>query len=159
MSATRAIPSSRLGGPPRISGLRRLRPRTPALRIPLALGLASRRDKLDVLHVQYIAPPAHKGRLVATIHDLGFLRVPQTFSRLFVLRSRVLVRATARRAARIITGSALARADLAATYGLDADRIACIPHGVAPEYFGPATRPKPRASWRPTASAVRSSCP
>ncbi|MCX6559672.1 MAG: glycosyltransferase family 1 protein [Candidatus Aminicenantes bacterium] len=117
--------------------LRRLRPRASFLRIPLALALASRRDRLDVLHVQYIAPPCHRGRLVATIHDLGFLRVPDTFPKPFVWRSRILVRATARRATRIITGSAHARDDIAATYRLDPARVAFIPHGVAPEFFTP----------------------
>lgn len=117
--------------------LRRLRLKAPVLRIPVGLALASRRDKLDVLHVQFIGPPLHRGKLVATIHDLGFLHVPRTFPRLFVWRSRILIRRTARRAARIITGSALSRDDLVTTYGLAAARIALIPYGVAPGYFAP----------------------
>ena len=108
--------------PGRRAVIRELKPRTPLLRIPVSLALASRRDALDVLHVQYIGPPVHRGRLVATIHDLGFLRVPATFSRTFVTRSKVLVRRTARRAARVITGSAFSRDDLIAEYGLDPGR-------------------------------------
>ena len=117
--------------------IRRLRPKAPLLRIPISLALASRRDRLDVLHVQFIAPPVHRGELVATIHDLGFLHLPRTFPRLFVWRSRILIRRTARRAARIITGSSLSRDDLMNAYGLREDRIALIPYGVAPGYSAP----------------------
>jgi len=118
--------------------LRELRPRTPLLRIPVSLALAASRDALDVLHVQYIAPPVHRGRLVATIHDLGFLRVPSTFSRSFVKRSRVLVRRTAKRADRVITGSAFSREDLIAEYGLDPKKVSVIPYGIGPEFLAAA---------------------
>jgi hypothetical protein len=40
---------------PRVA-VRRVRPRTPLLRIPIALAAASLRDRLDVLHVQYVGP-------------------------------------------------------------------------------------------------------
>jgi len=52
--------------------IRRLRPKAPILRIPISLALASRRDRLDVLHVQYIAPPVHRGEIVATIMTWRF---------------------------------------------------------------------------------------
>jgi glycosyltransferase involved in cell wall biosynthesis len=84
---------------------------------------------------------------VATIHDLGFLRVPATFSRFFVLRSTVLVRRTARRADRVITGSAFSREDLIAEYGLDPRKISVIPYGIDPEFFA--------AEEIPTAEADR----
>jgi glycosyltransferase involved in cell wall biosynthesis len=115
--------------------LRELKPKTPLLRIPFALGRATYRDRLDVLHVQYIAPPVHRGRLVATVHDLGFLRVPRTFSRAFVRRSTVLVRRTARRADRVVTGSAFSRNDLVTEYGLDPGKVAVVPYGVGHEFF------------------------
>ncbi|HEX2695809.1 MAG TPA: glycosyltransferase family 1 protein [Acidobacteriota bacterium] len=108
--------------------------RNPLVRIPFALARAARRDALDVLHVQYIAPPVHRGRLVATIHDLGFLSVPRTFSRAFVLRSRLLVRRTARRADTIITGSAYARDHIARAYGLNPAKIEVVHYGVEESY-------------------------
>jgi len=117
--------------------IRRLRPKAPILRIPISLALASRRDRLDVLHVQYIAPPVHRGEIVATIHDLAFLHLPQTFPRLFVWRSRILIRWTGRRAARIITGSRLSRDDMMNSYGFRINRIALIPYGVPSGYFAP----------------------
>jgi len=127
-----------LAGRPNVF-VRELRPRTSALRIPLSLAWASRRDALDILHVQYIGPPFHRGRLVATIHDLGFLRVPRTFSRGFVRRSTVLIRRTARRADRVVTGSAFSRRDLILEYGLDPRAVALVPYGVGPEFSAPGT--------------------
>jgi len=111
--------------------------RSAFLRIPLLLAAASVRDRLDILHVQYIAPPFHRGRLVATIHDLGFLRVPGTFSKFFVGRSRLLVKRTARRAGRIIVGSECSRRDIGRTYGLPEERITVVPYAVDPAFFLP----------------------
>lgn len=122
-----------LPGDPRFR-IRAVGARSPLVRIPFALARATRRDALDVLHVQYIAPPVHRGRLVATIHDLGFLSVPRAFSRAFVLRSRLLVRRTARRADTIITGSAHARDHIARAYGLNPAKIEVVPYGVEESY-------------------------
>ena len=104
------------------------------IRIPVFLARATVRDKLDVLHVQYIAPPFHRGKLVATIHDLAFLHVPETFSKFFVRRSKVFVRRTARKAARVITGSRYSHDDIVGAYGLDPRKIEIIPYGVSPEF-------------------------
>jgi glycosyltransferase involved in cell wall biosynthesis len=121
----------------------RLRPlpvESPLARIPFFLGWASLRDRLDVLHVQFIAPPWHGGRLVATVHDLAFLRVPETFSRFFVFRSRVLVQRTARRADRIITGSRFSQHELAGEYGLPLEKISVIPYGISSRFGEPRDR-------------------
>ncbi len=104
------------------------------IRIPLFLGRATERDALDILHVQFIAPPRHKGKLVATIHDLGFLHLPGTFSKFFVFRSRLFIRRTARRAARVITGSQFSKTDIATRYSLPPHKIAVIPCGVSPRF-------------------------
>lgn len=103
----------------------------PFLRIPVFLARATFRDALDILHVQYIAPPRHRGGLVATIHDMAFVRVPRTFSRFEALRSRLLVPATARRARRIITGSESSKTDIAAGCGVDPGKVDVIPYGVS----------------------------
>jgi glycosyltransferase involved in cell wall biosynthesis len=117
--------------------IRELAARNPAVRIPFLLPLATVRDRLDVLHVQFIAPPFHRGALVATIHDLGFLHVSKTFSRFFVWRSKILVKRTARKAARVITGSRHSRDDIVRTYGLDPGRVDIVPCGVAKDFFEP----------------------
>jgi len=111
--------------------------RNPLVRIPLLLARESRRDALDVLHVQFVAPPVHRGKLVATIHDLGFLDLPRTFSRFFVLRSRILVRRTARRADRIITGSSYSRDHIVRAYGIRPEKIAVVPYGISERIGAP----------------------
>jgi len=108
-----------------------LRIKGPLLRIPVFLAAATYRDPIDVLHVQYIAPPRHRGKLVVTIHDLAFLHVPRTFSRLEALRSRLLVPGTARAAERIITGSESSKRDIAANCGVEPSKVEVIPYGVS----------------------------
>ena len=108
--------------------------KNPMVRIPFDLARASRRDKIDILHVQYIAPFRHHGKLIATIHDLGFLHRPQFFSKFFVFRSKWLVRMSARRAARIITGSEYSRNDIVQSYGLDDGCVVVVPYGVSPAF-------------------------
>lgn len=112
--------------------VRRLRPRHPIARIPLALAVASYRDRLDVLHVQYVGPPCHHGALVVTIHDLAFLRVPQSFPPLQALRLRWQVPANARRAAAVITASEYSKRDLHDAYGIPERNIAVIPLATDP---------------------------
>lgn len=121
-----------LRAPPHVT-VRRLWPRHPLARIPLALAAASYRDRLDVLHVQYVGPPRHRGRLVVTIHDLAFLRVPRSFPRLQALRLAWQVPFNARRAAAVITPSQYSRRDLQDAYGIPEGRIAVIPDAVDPD--------------------------
>ena len=108
--------------------------KNPMIRIPLSLAVETHKDNLDILHVQYISPPYHKGKLVATIHDLGFLHVPETFSRFEVVRSKILVRMTAKRSSKIITGSHFSKNDIVKTYNIPPNNIEVIPLGVSPAF-------------------------
>jgi glycosyltransferase involved in cell wall biosynthesis len=104
------------------------------LRIPLALAAASYRDGLDVLHVQYVGPPRHRGARVVTLHDLTFLRFPESFPASQRWRLRWLTPANARRAAVVIAGSEHAKRDIHATYGIPPERIAVIHHAPDPRF-------------------------
>jgi len=110
------------------------------VRIPFLLARATVKDDLDILHVQYIAPPFHRGKLVATIHDLGFLHYPGFFSRFEVLRSRILIRMTAERSDAIITGSEFSKQDIVTSYGIPPGKIEVVTYGVSP-CFAPASDP------------------
>jgi len=69
----------------------------------------TRRDRLDLLHVPVnIAPLSHHGALVATIHDLTFMRFPDTFKPERRFYQTQLARATARRADKSSQGLAIA---------------------------------------------------
>jgi len=109
-------------------------PHTPLVRIPLTLSRELRRNPVDVLHVQYTAPPFLPCPLVSTIHDLAFEHLPETFKRRSWMQLRLTVRATARRAAEIITVSEYSRDDIITTYGIAAERITVTPEAASPHF-------------------------
>lgn len=118
--------------------IRRTLPHTPLVRIPLTLSAELRRNPVDVLHVQYTAPPFAPCAIVATIHDLAFEHLPETFNRRSWMQLRLTVRKTARRAAHIITVSEYSRQDVIKTYGIEPERIS-VTHEAAPPGFTPVT--------------------
>ena len=73
------------------------------------------------------------------VHDAAPLRHPGWYSRTYVAWQRLVLPAIARRARRLVTVSAFARAELAELLGVDA---AVIPGGVG-ERFAPAADPEP----------------
>src|SRR3712207_2438419 len=114
--------------------VRKTLPHTPLVRIPLTLSAELRRRPVDLLHVQYTAPPLAPCPVVATIHDLSFEHIPETFKLRSRVQLRLTVRATARRAAHVIAPSEYTRRDLVETYGLDEGRVSAIPLAVAPRF-------------------------
>ncbi len=124
-------------------------PHTPLIRIPLSLSKELRQHPVDVLHVQFTAPPFAPCRVVCTIHDLAFEHLPETFKRRSWMQLRVTVRQTAKKAARIITLSEYSRQDIAETYGIPAEQIT-VTHGAAPAHFEPVTSEKELRSVRQT---------
>jgi glycosyltransferase involved in cell wall biosynthesis len=114
--------------------VKRTSPHTPLVRIPVTLSRELRRNPVDVLHVQYTAPPFLPCPLVVTIHDLAFEHLPETFKRRSWMQMRLTVRATARRAAEIITLSDYSRSDIAKTYGIPPERITVTPAAASPRF-------------------------
>lgn len=104
----------------------------------VALPIALRREKPDLLHVQYTTPlpglcPCP---VVTTVHDISFRLFPQWFPR----RDRILLNLTVpvsmRRAQRVITDSESSRRDLLRVYPLPAEKVVGIPLGL-PAGFEP----------------------
>jgi glycosyltransferase involved in cell wall biosynthesis len=116
-------------GRPNVS-LRPLRARHALARIP-SLGLKTRADRVDVLHVQYVAPPVHGGRLVVSVHDLSFIRTPRFFPASQRLYLGTLVPPSLRRADAIITISEYSRRDIQAWYPGAAAKIHVTPLAAA----------------------------
>jgi len=110
-------------------------PHTPLIRIPLTLATELRKRPVDVLHVQFTAPPFSPCPVVVSVHDLSFEHLPQTFNRRSRTQLRLTVRHSVRRAARILTLSEHTRRDMIETYGTSPERITAIPLA-APSYFG-----------------------
>ncbi|HEY6660002.1 MAG TPA: glycosyltransferase family 1 protein [Pyrinomonadaceae bacterium] len=111
-------------------------PHTPLIRIPLTLSAELRKHPVDVLHVQFTAPPFCPCPVVVSIHDLSFEHLPQTFNRRSRTQLRLTVRHSARRATRILSLSEHTRRDIIETYGIEEERIKAIPLA-APKHFAP----------------------
>lgn len=110
---------------------------------------AVRRDRVDVFHGTNFRLRAC-GRLgsVVTIHDLSAERLPGVAGRRFGQRlASAKTRVTAQRADRVIVHSRSGATDVAACFGVSAERIAVVPLGVGPEFYpeSPATRDAVRA--------------
>jgi glycosyltransferase involved in cell wall biosynthesis len=116
--------------------VRQTLPHTPLVRIPLTLSAELRRHPVDVLHVQFTAPPFAPCPVVTTIHDLSFEHLPETFKRRSRAQLRLTVRRTARKAALILTLSEFSRQDIIETYAVDPERVLVTP-AAAPTHFKP----------------------
>lgn len=109
-------------------------PHTPFVRIPVTLVRELRRRPVDLLHVQYTAPPFMPCPVVATIHDLSFEHLPATFKRRSWMQLRLTVRRTAREAAHLIVPSEYTRRDICETYSIAPARVSVVPLAAASCY-------------------------
>lgn len=107
---------------------------TPLVRVPLYLAYELRRRPVDLLHVQFTAPPFCPVPVIASIHDLSFEHLPETFTRRGAWQLQLTVRRTAQRAARVVTISEYSRQDLIQTYRLPPEKVALTPLAPAPLY-------------------------
>ncbi len=114
--------------------IRSLPPPTPLVRVPVALAVELRLRPVDLLHVQFTAPPFCRVPVVATIHDLAFEHLPETFTRRGSLQLKLTVRRTAKKAARIATVSEYSRQDLLRTYKLPPEKVVVTHNGVEPHF-------------------------
>src|SRR5262245_21224918 len=121
---------------------------TPIIRVPVYLAYELRRRPVDLLHVQFTAPPFCPAPVVATIHDLAFEHLPETFTRRGSFQLRLTVRRTAHRASRIATVSEYSRQDLLKTYKLRPDKVVVTYNGVEPHFT-------PRSSSKEEAEEIR----
>ena len=112
--------------------VRRLRTTWPQLRIPLELPVQARLDGVDLLHVQYVAPPVAGVPVVTAIHDVSFEDEPDLIPALRRLRLQATVRLAVRTSAVVVTPSHFSRARLLHHYGLDPERVIVTPNGVLP---------------------------
>ncbi|MGE0129585.1 MAG: glycosyltransferase family 4 protein [Blastocatellales bacterium] len=110
--------------------VRLLPPPTPLVRVPVFLAYELFRRPVDVLHVQYTAPPFCRVPVVATIHDLAFERMPETFTRRGSFQLKLTVRRTAKKAARIATVSEYSRQDLLGIYKLPPEKVVVTYNGI-----------------------------
>ena len=106
-------------------------------RIAVQLPLVQKRYELDYLHVQYILPLFLYSKGVVALHDILFESYPEFFSKLFVLRSKCLIRWSARRASTIFTISTFSKDEIINRYGIPKDKINLVYCGVDTSRFYP----------------------
>jgi glycosyltransferase involved in cell wall biosynthesis len=98
------------------------------------LGWLSRHSELgrvDLIHAPSVAvPPKAEARLVVNVHDVAPLIFPETFTPRGRWFHRLGIRAAARRADLIITGSHAAAAEIVERTDIRAGRIRVVPNGV-----------------------------
>ena len=91
--------------------------------------------RLDVFHgTNFVLPPLRRAGGVVTVHDLSYLRFPETVSAAS-LRYRELVPRGLRRAAVVLTPSEAVAAEVRDEYGLGDDRVVATPLGVDEAWF------------------------
>ena len=105
-----------------------------------AMTLLARQAHADVVHAIYFLPPATGRPTVLTVHDISFELFPEFFSRRALLRDRLLIRASARAASKVVTVSEASRRDLIELYGLPDAQVVAIPNGVSPRFQPNTTR-------------------
>src|ERR1700687_5265417 len=106
----------------------------PFMRLGLDLAMQVRRDRPDLLHVQYTAPLACPVPVVVSVHDVSFLEHPEYFTRDRAWQLQWSVRRTVRRAAKILNGSEFSRGSILQAYGeLGEGKVVVVPNAAASE--------------------------
>lgn len=123
--------------------VRLLRPAHPLVRIPFVLPYRVARDGVDVLLVQYTAPPVMGRPVVTVVHDVAFAVYPQFFNPLERMWMRRTIPFTMRRAAKVVTVSNFSRDEIVRVFGLPEDRIVVAHNGVDSAFSDPTPRPSP----------------
>jgi glycosyltransferase involved in cell wall biosynthesis len=106
-----------------------------------------RRLRPALAHFLHVVPPLYRGPAVLTVQDLSYERDPGLMPARDRLFFRTLVRPSARRAARVLTGSEQTREDLVERYGVPPAKVVLTPYGVDPAFVpeGPAPNGAPYA--------------
>lgn len=112
------------------------------LRVPFALPWLAMKHKLDLLHVQYTAPPWCPCPYVVTLHDAVMLRFPQSLPFMDRYRLKLLTPWTLRNATRVFTVTEAMRSEIAKAYGIAPVGIDVTPNALGPQFRAPITEAK-----------------
>ena len=104
------------------------------LRLGIDLSRQLRRDKPDLIHVQYTAPFGCPVPVVVSVHDVSFLEHPEYFPRSRRMQLRITVKQTVERAAKILTPSEFSRQAIARAYDIDQSKIVVVPIAVSSSF-------------------------
>ena len=136
----------RSGSLPANFQLRPLPVSNPWIERPLVIPYLYRKDRLDVIHLQRMMPPWGCRRCVLHIHDLLYETHPQFFPPLKRRIFNSISRASAQRAAWVVTVTENARQDILRIYGIEPKRVTVISNGIDSALFRPRPDGEPAVS-------------
>jgi len=111
--------------------------------VELPLDAVLRGRKVDIFHFLFNSPSITcPGRLVYSIHDLSFKRIPDMIPRSHYLSLSLQMPLGARRAKRIITEPNSAKKDNRRSFGIEPGKIEVIPGGVNESFLPMQSREK-----------------
>lgn len=107
-------------------------------RLPIPVNVWT--GKLDLYHAtDFVLPPVARGtRTLLTVHDMSFVRAPETASPDLRAYLNKVVPRSVQRADHILADSVATKADLIALYGTAPDKISVLLSGVS-DHFAPVT--------------------
>ncbi len=98
----------------------------------------AKKDKVDILHVQYITPlfATHNLKIITTIHDISFARYPQFIDKKDLWLLKLFIPLSLGRADKIIAVSEFTKQEIVDVYNIKKDKIEVIYNGgVAQEFL------------------------
>ena len=107
-----------------------------------------KRERLDVLHVQYITPFTKSCKLITTVHDVSWKRLPQSFPRKDRWLLNLFLPHALRLADMVITDSEASKIDLLKFFNLRDNKIATIPLAAEDRFFEKPSIATCQAIWK-----------
>ncbi|HYA18860.1 MAG TPA: glycosyltransferase family 1 protein [Bryobacteraceae bacterium] len=106
----------------------------PYRRLGWDLARVVRREKADLIHVQYTAPLFCSVPNVVTVHDVSFIEHPEFFTSMRSAQLRMTVARSVRLAAKVITVSEFSRSQILKAYDIPAGKVVAIPNAANPHF-------------------------
>ncbi|MCE9587678.1 MAG: glycosyltransferase family 4 protein [Verrucomicrobia bacterium] len=106
----------------------------PLKRLGLDLPLASFRDGLDLIHLQYVSPLLSGCPVSLLIHDLSYEHNPEWFTRGEVARFRATIPRSAKTSHIVMTISEFCREDIIRRLGIPSEKVIVTPNALPPHY-------------------------
>ena len=107
---------------------------SPLKRLGYDLPLASFRDGLDLIHLQYVSPLLSGCPVSLLIHDLSYEHNPEWFTRGEVARFRATIPRSAKASHVVMTISEFCREDIIRRLGISSEKVIVTPNALPPHY-------------------------
>ncbi|XLQ20014.1 MAG: glycosyltransferase family 4 protein [Candidatus Moraniibacteriota bacterium] len=96
------------------------------------------RENLDVLHVtstETRIPSTYRGKVIVTLHDLGIYKMPESYKKSEVIRSRIVKKFMLKKADRVIAVSESIKNDAKELFKTTADKTEVIYSGLDDRFY------------------------